>query len=84
MKTPSNLIHIVYCSRSEFKKEEWSVVQKEHELSSIPSRKLGDFFKLENTVAAPQLKAAFEDSVALPEVEDLELCFGEARAGADG
>jgi inosine/xanthosine triphosphate pyrophosphatase family protein len=47
LKMPVNLIHIVYCSWSEFKKEEWSLAQKEHELTSIPNRKLGDVFELE-------------------------------------
>jgi inosine/xanthosine triphosphate pyrophosphatase family protein len=47
MATPAHPMHIVYCSWSQFKKEEWSIAQKEHELGSIPGRKLGDIFELE-------------------------------------
>jgi inosine/xanthosine triphosphate pyrophosphatase family protein len=47
LKTPASPIHIVYCSWSEFKKEEWGLAQNEHKLISRPDRKLGELFALE-------------------------------------
>jgi inosine/xanthosine triphosphate pyrophosphatase family protein len=44
---PSKPIRIVYCSWSQFKKEEWSVAKEHIELPSRPGTKLGELFDLE-------------------------------------
>lgn len=38
---------IVYCSWSDYKKEEWEAVRTTHSLTSLPERNLGDLFDLE-------------------------------------
>jgi XTP/dITP diphosphohydrolase len=40
-------IKIVYCSWSDFKKEEWRLAKEHLELDSVPGRKLGELFDLE-------------------------------------
>ena len=40
-------IKIVYCSRSDFKKEEWALARDQLELDSMPGKKLGELFDLE-------------------------------------
>jgi inosine/xanthosine triphosphate pyrophosphatase family protein len=40
-------IKIVYCSWSDFKKEEWKLAKEHLELSSMPGKKLGELFELE-------------------------------------
>jgi len=47
MAVPSSSIPIVYCSRSNFKEEEWNAVRHQFELDSRPGQKLGDLFDLE-------------------------------------
>src|SRR6516225_7988423 len=43
----SKPIRIIYCSWSDFKKEEWRLAKDHLELSSQPGKKLGDLFELE-------------------------------------
>jgi inosine/xanthosine triphosphate pyrophosphatase family protein len=40
-------IKIVYCSWSDFKKEEWKLAKEHLELGSMPGKKLGELFELE-------------------------------------
>ena len=40
-------IKIVYCSWSDFKKEEWALAKEHLELGSMPGKKLGELFDLE-------------------------------------
>ena len=40
-------IKIVYCSSSNFKKEEWKLAKEHLELKSMPGKKLGELFELE-------------------------------------
>ncbi|MEH2586258.1 non-canonical purine NTP pyrophosphatase [Bradyrhizobium sp. AZCC 1721] len=40
-------IKIVYCSWSDFKKEEWRIAKDHLELKSTPGKKLGELFDLE-------------------------------------
>lgn len=40
-------IKIVYCSWSDFKKEEWKLAKEHLELNSMPGKKLGELFELE-------------------------------------
>jgi XTP/dITP diphosphohydrolase len=40
-------IKIVYCSWSDFKKEEWRTAKDHLELKSVPGKRLGDLFELE-------------------------------------
>lgn len=40
-------IKIVYCSWSDFKKEEWRLAKEHLELESAPGKKLGELFELE-------------------------------------
>jgi XTP/dITP diphosphohydrolase len=47
MITPLKSTHIVYCSWSEFKKEEWSVARNAIELIARPGCTLGQVFDLE-------------------------------------
>lgn len=40
-------IKIIYCSWSDFKKEEWQLAKNELELDTLPGKKLGELFELE-------------------------------------
>jgi inosine/xanthosine triphosphate pyrophosphatase family protein len=40
-------IHLIYCSWSPYKREEWETVRNTFELDSLPGRKLGQLFDLE-------------------------------------
>jgi inosine/xanthosine triphosphate pyrophosphatase family protein len=44
---PSSPIHLIYCSWSPFKKEEWACIKDVFELDSLPGRKLGQIFEFE-------------------------------------
>jgi len=44
---PSAKIGIVYCSWSEYKKEEWHAIKDAFELDSMPGAKLGELFELD-------------------------------------